>query len=142
MKKILLFSFMLTGVVFLLASSTQTQEIVYAQSELACDALNTGAGSCGPGDGETEANSLIKISVNVLSVVAGIIAVFMLIIGGLRYITSNGDSGSLTSARNTIIYAIIGLVIVAISQVFVQFVVGSLGQPDPQPAGSAEVEEP
>jgi hypothetical protein len=46
----------------------------------------------------------------------------MLIIGGFRYITSGGNSEGIGKAKNTIIYAIIGLIIVALAQIIVQFV--------------------
>jgi hypothetical protein len=64
-------------------------------------------------------------AINIFSIVVGIIAVIMIIIGGVKYITSGGDAGNVTGAKNTILYAIIGLVVVAISQVIVQFVLGS-----------------
>ena len=47
----------------------------------------------------------------------------MVVVGGLKYITANGSSGALASARNTVIYALVGLVIVAIAQVLVHFVI-------------------
>ncbi len=46
----------------------------------------------------------------------------MIIFGGVRYITSNGDSSNITTARNTIVFAIVGLVIVALAQIIVHFV--------------------
>jgi hypothetical protein len=64
----------------------------------------------------------VKTVVNVLSVVVGIAAVVMIIIGGFRYITSGGKQESVTAAKNTILYAVIGLVIVALAQVIVRFV--------------------
>lgn len=67
----------------------------------------------------------ITTAINVFSIVVGIIAVVMIIVGGVKYITSGGDSGNVTGAKNTILYAIIGLVVVALSQVIVQFVIGS-----------------
>lgn len=60
--------------------------------------------------------------VNVLSVVVGIVAVIMIIVGGFRYVTSGGKQESVTAAKNTILYAVIGLVIVALAQVIVRFV--------------------
>ena len=46
----------------------------------------------------------------------------MVIVGGMKYITANGDSGAFASARTTIIYALIGIAIVALAQVLVHFV--------------------
>jgi hypothetical protein len=64
----------------------------------------------------------VKTVINVLSVVVGIVAVIMIIIGGFRYITSGGKQESVSGAKNTILYAVIGLVIVALAQVIVRFV--------------------
>jgi hypothetical protein len=71
---------------------------------------------------EGRLNDVITNIVNVLSVIVGIVAVIMIIIGGFKYITSGGDSGSITSAKHTIIYAIVGLVVVALSQFIVRYV--------------------
>jgi heme/copper-type cytochrome/quinol oxidase subunit 2 len=64
----------------------------------------------------------IATAINLLSVFAGIIAVIMIIVGGFRYITSAGNPEAAKSARNTILYAIIGLVVVAMAQVIAKFV--------------------
>jgi hypothetical protein len=69
--------------------------------------------------------SIAKTAVNVLSLIVGIVAVIMIIYGGLRYITSGGDSGSVGNAKNTLIYAIIGLIIVALAQLIVHFVLNA-----------------
>jgi hypothetical protein len=53
----------------------------------------------------------------------------MIIVGGLKYILSAGDSGNVTSAKNTIVYAIVGLVIVALAQFVVRFVLTKVSQP-------------
>lgn len=66
-------------------------------------------------------NHLVHTIVNYLSAIVGIIAVIMIIIGGLRYITSGGNDQNVTSAKNTILYAIIGLLIVALAQIIVHF---------------------
>lgn len=60
--------------------------------------------------------------VNLLSWVVGIVSVIMIIVGGFRYITSGGASDKVTGAKNTIIYAVIGLIIVALAQFIVNFV--------------------
>ncbi len=73
-------------------------------------------------------NGIIKLIINLFSLVVGVVSVIMIIIGGLKYITSGGDSGNVTSAKNTILYAIIGLVIVALAQFIVRFVLSKLSQ--------------
>jgi hypothetical protein len=67
-------------------------------------------------------NKMVKTVISLLSFVIGVVAVIMIIVGGLKYITSGGDAGKVTSAKNTILYAVIGLVIVALAQVIVRFV--------------------
>lgn len=69
-------------------------------------------------------NSIISKALNIFSIIVGIIAVVMIIIGGLKYVTSGGDSGNITGAKNTILYAIVGLVVVALAQFIVRFVLG------------------
>ena len=76
----------------------------------------------------TKVTDIIKTVINIFSLIVGVIAVIMIIIGGLKYITSGGDSGNVTSAKNTILYAIIGLIIVALSQVIVRFVLDKVTQ--------------
>lgn len=73
----------------------------------------------------TNANSLtnlLKNVVNILLYVGGIIAVLMIIVGGIRYSTSGGDAGQTKSARDTIVYAVVGLVIAIMSFAIVNFV--------------------
>jgi hypothetical protein len=79
-------------------------------------------GSCGTQPAETKVGEIIATIINILSIVVGVVAVIMIIIGGLKYITSSGDSANITSAKNTILYAIIGLVVVALAQIIVRFV--------------------
>jgi cytochrome bd-type quinol oxidase subunit 2 len=69
--------------------------------------------------------SLIKKIINIFSVIVGVIAVIMIIIGGLKYITSGGESSNVSGAKNTIIYAIVGLVVVALAQFIVHFVLAN-----------------
>lgn len=73
----------------------------------------------------TITDTITKI-VNFFSAIVGIVAVIMIIYGGFKYISSGGDSGNVTSAKNTIIYAVIGLVVVAMAQFIVQFVLGKV----------------
>lgn len=73
--------------------------------------------------GVEKITKVIQDLINTLSLIVGIVAVVMIMIGGLRYITSGGSDTSVTSAKNTILYAIIGLIIVALSQVMVRFVI-------------------
>jgi heme/copper-type cytochrome/quinol oxidase subunit 2 len=82
---------------------------------------DTSTADCSTSDATERINNLIHTIVNLLSAIVGIVAVIMIIFGGLRYITSGGNDTSVTSAKNTILYAIIGLIIVALAQVLVRF---------------------
>jgi hypothetical protein len=64
----------------------------------------------------------IQFAVNLITTIVGIAAVIMIIVNGLKYVTSSGDSNSISSAKNGIIYAIVGLIIAALAQVIVRFV--------------------
>lgn len=89
--------------------------------EEACKAINDGK-NCDAEAAEDTLDTTLGRIVDIFSVVVGIVAVIMIIVGGFKYIVSNGDSSQITSAKNTIIYAIVGLVIVAIAQILVRFV--------------------
>lgn len=77
-------------------------------------------------DATTKINNIIHTIVNLLSALVGVVAVIMIIVGGFRYITSGGNDTSVTSAKNTILYAIIGLVVVALAQLIVRFTLSKL----------------
>jgi hypothetical protein len=84
------------------------------------------AANCNSSDATDKINNLIQTIVNLLSAIVGFVAVVMIIVGGLRYITSGGNDTSVTGAKNTILYAIIGLIIVALSQLIVHFVLNKV----------------
>ena len=69
---------------------------------------------------------VFKQVTNTILYIVGIVAVIMLIIGGIRYVTSGGDSKKVTDAKNTVLYAIIGLVIAFLAFAIVNFVISAL----------------
>ena len=73
-------------------------------------------------NGDNSFAGLAKRIINIFSIVVGAVSVVMIIIGGFRYIISGGDSNGVSGAKNTILYAIVGLVIVLFAQVIVRFV--------------------
>lgn len=83
---------------------------------------NCTTGGISDQEAQDRIDRIIKTIINLFSLVVGVVSVIMIIVGGLKYITSGGDSSSVTGAKNTILYAIIGLVIVALSQVIVRFI--------------------
>ena len=74
------------------------------------------------GEGVSKFNKLLTEIINVFSVIVGIVAVLMIVYAGFRYITSSGADAKVKDAKNTVLYAIIGLVIVALAQLIVKFV--------------------
>lgn len=84
------------------------------------------AGACSPitSGSQTIEDTIAKI-INIFSLIVGAVAVIMIIVGGFKYITSGGDSSNISGAKNTILYAIVGLVIVAIAQAIVRFVLNT-----------------
>ncbi len=80
------------------------------------------AADCTDGGGTGGLDSILRKIIQIFSVIVGFVAVVMIIVGGIKYITSGGDSGNVSGAKNTIIYAIIGLIIVALAQVLVHYV--------------------
>lgn len=100
---------------------------VYAQadasSQQACNAIKSiNPNGTGCGASNNQVSRLIRVTLQLLSIIAGIIAVIMIIISGLKYITSQGDANAISSAKKSLIYAIVGIVIVAFAQIIVQFV--------------------
>src|SRR5690606_7974830 len=70
----------------------------------------------------TEVSNLVATAVNIISWVVGVAAIIMILIGGFKSITANGDSNALTSAKHTILSALIGLVVAVMAQMLVRFV--------------------
>lgn len=68
------------------------------------------------------AGGLWNTILNIFTYIIGAVAVLMIIIGGLRYTTSNGDPTTTTSAKNTILYAVIGLIVAMMANAIVNFV--------------------
>jgi hypothetical protein len=102
---------------FAAANATATN----TPTQAACSAI-TGNNSCTDKTGGPSLDTIIKSIINILSLAVGVVSVIMIMVGGFRYITSGGDSNNVTSAKNTILYSVVGLVIVAMAQFIVQFV--------------------
>lgn len=129
--KALLTSFALFSMV---AAPVAAPAVVYAQDSATEQGLCAGTNldvndtSC---EVDSEAagervNDILTTIINLFSLLVGVVSVIMIIFGGFRYITSGGNDSSVASAKNTIIYAIIGLVIVALAQFIVRFVLSKV----------------
>lgn len=85
-----------------------------------------GANACTNPAAGNQLGNFIKSIINILLFIIGAVAVIMIIIGGLRYVTSNGDQGQLTGAKNTILYSVVGLVVAIMAFAIVNFVVSNI----------------
>lgn len=88
------------------------------------DTIQGGVDAIGGGESQSFETSLKNI-VNVLLFILGAIAVIMIIIGGVRYTTANGEASSIKAAKDTILYAVIGLIVASMAYAIVNFVVGA-----------------
>ena len=73
-----------------------------------------------------EGDGVFKKITNTALFLIGAISVIMLIYGGIRYTTSGGNAASVTAAKNTILYAIVGIVVAVLAFAIVNFVLGEL----------------
>ncbi len=105
--------------------SVVTDNIAECLDAGAC--LNTTAATC-PNQklAGSKLQGILRLVLNIFSVLVGVIAVIMIIVSGLKYITSAGDSNSVNSAKNTLLYAVVGLVVVALAQVIVKYVLAKV----------------
>ncbi len=86
------------------------------------DEVNKGITAVGGTTSGTELPNLLKSVINVLLYVAGAVAVVMIILGGIKYITSNGDQAHIKAAKDTIMYSVIGLVVAILAFAIIGFV--------------------
>jgi heme/copper-type cytochrome/quinol oxidase subunit 2 len=77
--------------------------------------------------GSTSLDTIITNIVNILSIFVGIVAVIMVIFAGFKYITSAGDSNAIAAAKNTLMWAIVGVLVVALAQAIIHFVLHKIG---------------
>lgn len=95
-----------------------------AKSEI-CGGVGLVGGDDSCGDGGKTFKNAIMVAISWLAFAVGFVAVIMIIVAGLLFVTAGGDSGKVTAARNTIIQALIGLAIVAFAEVIVHFVLAT-----------------
>lgn len=81
---------------------------------------------CGEEKGEDDAQAVVKSILDTVFIWLGIIAVIVIIIGGVLYMTAQGDPAKITTAKKAILYAVIGLVVALLSFAIVNFILGKL----------------
>lgn len=90
--------------------------------------IQGGADSARGADQTTELfgqTGIFRTITNVLLFILGAISVIMIIIGGLRYVVSGGNATAVTAAKNTILYAIVGVIVALLAYAIVNFVLNS-----------------
>jgi hypothetical protein len=121
---LLTFSF-ISVVAFGVNSSASALPVNIASAkDIVCDgALLVTGGDCGTAS-TNSANKIIKTVTLVFAWLLGVLSVIYIILGGFKFVTSAGDSSQVSKAKNTIFFAIIGLVVAFMAQPFVNFVIG------------------
>jgi heme/copper-type cytochrome/quinol oxidase subunit 2 len=90
------------------------------KDSLTCGA-NNAAGTSGGDSASTLTDTAVNL-INVLSLIVGAVAVVMIIVAGVRFVSSAGNEAAVKSAKTTLVFAVIGLVVVAVAQIVVHFV--------------------
>lgn len=101
-----------------------TQPVAAAPVDV-LNACNSQSNVC-KGTNSNTLYNILKNIINVLLILIGIISVIMIVVGGIRYTTSAGDAGQTKSARDTVLYALVGLAIAVMSFALVNWVLGQL----------------
>lgn len=94
---------------------------------------------------DSNTNAVPDILTNILNsiiFISGLIAVVFIIIGGVKYMTSTGDAGKTKQAKDTILYAVIGLIICVLAFAIVNWTIGILNDSGKVQEQSAAVQLP
>ncbi len=97
----------------------------------------TGSGGTGAKNQGAQVAKTLQVVVNILLFFVGAFAVIMIVIAGFRFVSANGDANTVSSARNTIMYAVIGLVVAYLAYALVNFIVGQITKTPPSSSSSS-----
>lgn len=109
------------AIVGAIVTGTAAVTATTAEASPASKEIQSGANTTGQKGGKSFQQN-IKTFINVVLYVLGALAVIMIVIGGLRYTVSAGDSSATTGAKNTILYAVVGLIVALLAYAIVNFV--------------------
>ncbi len=137
MKRIIITISALLAMLVPVMTSAPTSALFDNAKGQVCQGVTLGGAGCGD---PSSLNTTIKNVINILSVIIGIAAVIMIMVGGFKYVASAGDSSKTGSARATIVSALVGLVIVAMAQFIVQFVLSRATSLPACPAGKTQLD--
>ena len=97
---------------------------VYAECSSSKDCIRQGADGVGStGSSSSSVSDIAATISNIMLFILGAVAVIMIIVGGIRYATSNGDQSAVKGAKDTILYAVVGLIVALIAYAIVNFVI-------------------
>ena len=88
-----------------------------------CKEVNDGASGTNT---DNPATRILRSAINVMSYIVGVASVIMIIVGGFKYVVSGGDANAIASAKNTIIFALVGLAVALLAQAIVRFVLNRI----------------
>lgn len=116
------------ALIILLASVVPANHaLAYNPFKKACNVPGTGsADPCQPQNSILGPDGVMMTVTNAVAVLAGIAAVIIIIIGGIQMVTSGGDANKSANGRKAVIYAVVGLIVIAISRSIVAFVINSI----------------
>ena len=100
-----------------------------AQCSTPQECAQQGVNTADTGASSTSVGDIIKTITNVLMFIVGAVSVIMIVIGGLRYVISNGEASSIKGAKDTIFYAVIGLVVAILGYAIVNWVISMFVSP-------------
>lgn len=107
-----------------LAPVTVGAQVSVDDKNAACEGLS--GGNCDGTAAQGAITGILKSVIEILSWIVGIISVIMIIVGGFKYVVSSGDPNGAKSAKNTVVYALVGIVVAALAQVLVRFVLSEV----------------
>ena len=87
--------------------------------------INAARGDNTPSNLVNGDSSIVRRAINIMLFGVGVLSVVMLIFGGFRYVISGGKKESVTNAKNTILYAIIGLLVAVFAYAIINFILGA-----------------
>ncbi len=125
MKKLSLLVLPIAAMFSLLAAPVIATAQSKTAAQIACESAGgswSGSGCVKSNPAEKGVDDTVRAAVSILSYIAGVASIVMVIVGGIKYVVSSGDSNAVGSAKNTITYALVGLVIAIMAQAMVRFV--------------------
>lgn len=118
------------GVAMVASMALMASAFVAAPVNAACgDDITLGGATsedCSKGEGQASdlfgSDGIVNTVINTMLFITGLLSVVMIIYAGIRYVTANGDKSKVTSAQNTLLYAIVGLVVSIVAYALVNWV--------------------